>query len=118
LTLAGTRARGEAESGPIKLAEFVVSEKQQMEGAAIAINEQRFAPNQKFVISADEFGAASESDVGEFMKYLPGVQMGYNSGEARQVSIGGAGSDYTPVTFGGFGMTNSNQNVTTRRVSL
>ena len=116
LRLADSRA--ERDRGPIKLAEFVVTEKQQMEGAAIAINEQRYAANFKTVVSADEFGAASESDVGEFMKYLPGVQMGYNSGEARQVSVGGAPSDYTPVTFGGFGMTNSNQNATNRTVSL
>ena len=113
---------GEAETareqGPIQLDKFVVTERQQMEGAAIAINEQRFASNFKTVVSADEFGAASESDVGEFMKFLPGVQMGYNSGEAREVSLGGAGADYTPVTFGGFGMTASNQNATTRTVRL
>ena len=102
----------------VRLAKYVVTEAQQMEGAAIAINEQRFAPNFKTVVSVEEFGAASESDVGEFLKYLPGVQMGYNSGEARQVGVGGADFNYTPVTFGGFGMSNSNQNATNRGVSL
>ncbi|MEN9638108.1 MAG: hypothetical protein RL077_6512 [Verrucomicrobiota bacterium] len=110
--------RSGKETGPIRLDKYVVTEKQQMEGAAIAINEQRFSSNFKTVVSADEFGAASESDVGEFLKYLPGVQMGYNSGEARQVSIGGTDFNYTPVTFGGFSMTSSNQNGTNRGVSL
>jgi hypothetical protein len=32
------------DAAPIRLDKFVVSETQQMEGAAIAINEQRFAP--------------------------------------------------------------------------
>jgi TonB-dependent receptor len=118
ISLATFEGTPEKEGGPIRLSKYVVSESQQMEGAAIAINEQRFAPNFKTVVSADEFGAASESDVGEFLKYLPGVQMGYNSGEARQVSIGGTDFNYTPVTFGGFAMTNSNQNGTNRGVSL
>ena len=89
-----------------------------MEGSAIAINEQRFAPNLKTVVAADEFGAASEGDVGEFLKYLPGVTMDYLAGDARQVSLGGVDADYTPVTFGGFGMTNGNQGGTNRGVSL
>ena len=104
--------------GPIRLERYVVAESQQMEGAAIAINEQRFAPNMKTVVAADEFGAASEGDVGEFLKYLPGVSMDYLAGDARQVSLGGVDFNYTPVTFGGFGMTNANQGGTNRGVSL
>src|SRR4030095_14007916 len=118
ISLAAYEGPPEKEGGPIRLAKYVVTDSQQMHGAAVAITEQRFAPNFKTVVSADEFGAASESDVGEFMKYLPGVQMGYNSGEARQVGGGGADFNYTPVTFGGFGMSNSNQNATNRGVSL
>jgi len=36
-----------------------------MNGAAIAINEQRFASNFKTVVSADEFGVQPEGNVGE-----------------------------------------------------
>ena len=104
--------------GTVRLARYIVSETQQMDGAAIAINEQRFAPNMKTVVSADEFGAASEGDIGEFLKYLPGVSMEYLAGDARQVSLGGVDFNYTPVTFGGFGMTNGNQGGTNRGVSL
>jgi hypothetical protein len=46
---------------PIVLDQYVVVEKQQMEGSAIAINEQRFAPNLKTVVAADEFRATSGS---------------------------------------------------------
>ena len=88
IALAGVQGRADPERGPIKLAEYVVTEKQQMEGAAIAINEQRFAPNFKTVVSADEFGAASESDIGEFMKFLPGVQMRDDQRDFHQ-SVGG-----------------------------
>jgi iron complex outermembrane receptor protein len=103
---------------PLTLSRYVVAEKQPMEGAAIAINEQRFAPNLKTVVTADEFGAASEGDVGELLKYLPGVSMEYLAGDARQVSLGGVDFNYTPITFGGFGMTNGNQGGTNRGVSL
>jgi iron complex outermembrane recepter protein len=83
LQLGIMQERSGKETGSIRLDKYVVTEKQQMEGAAIAINEQRFSANFKTVVSADEFGAASESDVGEFLKYLLGVQMVSNSGEAR-----------------------------------
>lgn len=102
----------------VRLARYVVTESQQMDGAALAINEQRFAANLKTVVAADEFGAASEGDIGEFLKYLPGVSMDYLAGDARQVSLGGVDFNYTPVTIGGFGMTNGNQGGTNRGVSL
>ena len=72
----------------------------------------------KTVVAADEFGAASEGDVGEFLKFLPGISMEYLAGDARQVSLGGVDFNYTPITFGGFGMTNGNQGGTNRGVSL
>jgi TonB-dependent receptor len=118
LALTVTEAAPEKSGATVRLAKYVVAESQQMDGAAIAINEQRFSPNMKVVVAADEFGAASEGDIGEFLKFLPGVSMDYLAGDARQVSLGGADFDYTPITFGGFGMTNSNQNGTNRGVSL
>ena len=118
ITLGAAAAASEGARGPITLSRYLVTEKQQMDGAAIAINEQRFAPNLKTVVAADEFGAASEGDVGELLKYLPGISMEYLAGDARQVSLGGVDFNYTPITFGGFGMTNGNQGGTNRGVSL
>ncbi len=118
IALSGPVEASGSTSGPITLTRYVVAESQQMDGAALAINEQRFAPNLKSVVAADEFGAASEGDIGEFLKFLPGVSMDYLAGDARQVSLGGVDFNYTPVTFGGFGMTNGNQGGTNRGVSL
>src|SRR5205823_82998 len=62
ITLAA--AKGDAltpmDEKAIKLDEFVVSMSREMDAAAIAINEQRFAPNLKNVASTDEFGAVNE----------------------------------------------------------
>ena len=64
----------------VKLSEFVVATKRQMDGAAIAINEQRFAPNIKNVIAADEFGPVADGNIGELLKFVPGVTLARLSG--------------------------------------
>ena len=56
--------------GTVKLSAFVVASKE-MDGAAIAINEQRFAPNIMNVVSAGEFGISADGSVGEFLKFMP-----------------------------------------------
>ena len=125
LTLtAGTTVRrdfelgGTAEPGTVRLAKFVVSSSREMDGAAIAINEQRYAANIKTVIAADEFGSVVENDIGEILKFVPGVTMDYNGGDARRISMDGVSSDYVPVTVAGFGLANANQSGMNRAASL
>jgi TonB-dependent receptor len=98
LAAPGGPGAASAAGGPIKLAEFVVGDSREMSGTAIAINEQRFAPNMKNVVSVDEFGDSPDGNVAEFLKFLPGVTM--NS--AREISLDGVPSAYVPVTIGGF----------------
>ncbi|MFM8532160.1 MAG: TonB-dependent receptor domain-containing protein, partial [Acidimicrobiia bacterium] len=102
----------------IKLSEFVVITSRQMDAAALAINEQRYSPNIKTVIAADEFGAVVENDIGEVLKFVPGITMDYNAGDARRVSMDGVSSDYLPVTVGGFNLANANQGGTNRAAAL
>jgi hypothetical protein len=56
-------------TGPVTLTEFVVATSREMSGAARAINEQRFAPNVRQVVSTDEFGDVAEGNVAEFVKF-------------------------------------------------
>ena len=86
----------------VKLAEVVVASSKEMSGAAIAINEQRFASNIVNVVSADEFGSVLESNPGDFLKYLPGITIDFIGGAARSISMGGAPAEYVPITVGGF----------------
>ena len=67
----------------VKLAEFVVGTTREMDGAALAINEQRFASNIMNVISSDEFGGVAEGNVAEVMKFLPGVTIENSGGNLR-----------------------------------
>ena len=93
-----TAAAGEV----VTLGAFQVTSSREMEGSALAVNEQRFARNIVNVISADEFGPVVDGAVGEFMKFLPGVRMNYVNGDPRLISIDGAPPGNVPVTLGGF----------------
>ncbi|MBL9202690.1 MAG: TonB-dependent receptor [Opitutaceae bacterium] len=102
----------------VKLSEFRVATSREMDAAAIAINEQRFAPNLKSVVSTDEFGAVSEGSVGEFVKFLPGISIEYEAGAlARGISISGVPSDYVPITVNGFGLASAGGNSVTARTA-
>ena len=89
-------------SAIVKLSEFVVTSSKEMDGAAIAINEQRFASNIVNVVSADEFGSVLESNPGDFLKYLPGITIDFIGGAARSISMGGVPPEYVPITVAGF----------------
>jgi iron complex outermembrane receptor protein len=95
-------ADGTVPGGVVKLDEFRVETSREMDAAALAINEQRFASNIKNVVSTDEFGNVAEGNVAEFLKFLPGVTIDYTGGNARDISINGVPSDNVPVTVDGF----------------
>jgi TonB-dependent receptor len=88
-----------------------------MDGAALAINEQRFSANIKNVFSTDEFGDVSEGNAAEFLKFLPGVTIDYTGGNARDISINGVPADNVPVTLAGFAIASAPGNATGRSVA-
>jgi len=83
----------------IKLGDFVVSSER--EGNAKAIMEQRAAVNFKHLVSSDNFGDITGGNIGEFIKYMPGVVIDYADADARSARIGGLDATYTAVTFDG-----------------
>ncbi len=113
---APTRARTPGEV--VTLGSFVVSDSREMDGAAIAINEQRFAPNIVNVVAADEFGLVPDGNIGEFLKLLPGITMSYRGGDPREVSIDGVSSANVPVSVGGFSLATPEVSGVGRNVEL
>ena len=99
LNLGGTA--GAAQEGVVKLDEFVVADSREMNAAAIATNEQRHAPNIKNVVSADAFGDVTEGNVGEFLKYLPGISVDYVAADVRTISVRGFADTFTGVNVDG-----------------
>ncbi len=111
----GGAAKAEGDS-TVKLAEFVVGASREMAASAIAINEQRFAPNIKNVLATDEFGFVPEGNAAEFLKFLPGITIESSGGNSREVSLNGAPAANVPITVDGFGLASASVgNVNTSR---
>lgn len=70
----------------VKLDAFTVTTTRETDGNAIAINEQRFAPNIKSVVAADSLGDVMDGNIGEFLKYVPGVTPEYDYEDGTTVS--------------------------------
>lgn len=93
----------DAETGDdtVKLETFVVSGQRERDAAALAVNEQRFAGNIKSVVSTDAFGDIAEGNIGEFLKYVPGLTIDYVAADARSAGLNGLDPSYTTVNFNG-----------------
>ena len=95
-------ARPAAGDTVVTLEKFVVSNER--EGNAKAIMEQRAALNFKSVVASDNFGDVTGGNIGEFMKYMPGVVMDYVDADARAVRISGLDPKYAGVSVDGMRM--------------
>ncbi len=83
----------------LKLGAFVVSSER--EGNAKAIMEQRRNMNISTSVAADTYGDITEGNVGEFLKFLPGVDVEYVDGISRGPRVGGLDQQYVGVTMDG-----------------
>lgn len=97
-----------SEDEAVALDEFVIQSTRETNAQSIAQNEQRFSPNLKNVVSADSFGDVAEGNVGEFMKYLPGVTVDYVAADVRTMSVRGFADNFTSISFNGARMASSN----------
>jgi hypothetical protein len=68
---------------------------------SIAINEQRYSATFKNVVDAGAYGDVTESNLGEFIKYLPGLNVDYGASDVRNVTLRGFQANFVPVTFDG-----------------
>ncbi len=118
LTAGAARPGADKEGSIVRLDQFIVATSKEMDAAAIAINEQRFAPNIMNVVSADEFGAVVEGNVGDFLKFLPGIIVDTGGGDMRTISMNGVPSNYVPVTVNGFSLASAQSSGTARTIEL
>ena len=105
------------EGEAVVMSQFVVQSQRETDAAAIAINEQRFAPNRKDVISTDAFGDINQGNIGEFVKFIPGISLDVKDGNSPSgIMIRGFDPNYTNVTMDG-GMLASTQIANTQTSS-
>jgi iron complex outermembrane receptor protein len=103
--LAPSGFRRPAADSTIKLSEFVVSSER--EGNAKAIMEQKNAMNVKTVVATDSFGDIAEGNIGEFLKFMPGITLDYVETDTRAARMGGLEARYGAVTLDGGSMANT-----------
>lgn len=85
----------------VRLDAFRVVEDREMSAQAIAVNEQRHAPNLKNVVAIDEFGVRGDENIGEFLRFLPGVTVEDSGHTAIEVSLRGLPSNTTAFQVDG-----------------
>jgi len=88
-----------SKDGVVKLDAFAVSSAR--EGNSKAIMAQRRDMNIITSVSSDIFGEVMDGNVGDFLKYLPGVDLDYIESEPRGLRLGGMDSQYVGVSMDG-----------------
>ncbi|MEO6243811.1 MAG: TonB-dependent receptor [Opitutaceae bacterium] len=86
-------------AGIYKLAAFTVAA--EVEGNAAALNQQKKSDFFVQAISADTLGNVSEGNIGEFLRYVPGIQVNFSNADASTVSMRGQDPEATLFTFDG-----------------
>ena len=97
-----------SKDGIVKLDAFSVSTTR--EGNSKAIAAQRRDMNIITSVSSDIFGDVTDGNVGEFLKYLPGVDLDYVESEPRGPRLGGMDGQYVGVAFDGMRTANADAN--------
>ena len=89
----------ELTSAVYTLGKFVVAGER--EGSALAIQQQRYAPNVKNVLSSDAFGNVADENLGNFLVRLPGVGTQVLEGDIVFVQVRGIHANLSAVTMDG-----------------
>ena len=79
-------------------------------GEAAALMKRRSAMNAVTAIDADNFGALTMGDVGEFLKNMPGLSLDYVEVDTSAVRIGGLDPKYSTFTTDGARMATATSN--------
>lgn len=106
LVIEGSRPAA-ASGETIQLSAFTVAADREMSAQAIAMNEQRLAPNIKNVVAIDEFGDRGAENIGEFLLFLPGVSIETSGSEPTTASVRGFPGNNTGLTVDGASMASS-----------
>ena len=92
----------------VQLDPYTVNATRTTDASAIAVNEQRNAGNITSVVSADEFGTIVNTNPGELLKWLPGVDVETFANNIVGVSVRGLGAVNTELSFDGMPVASMN----------
>ncbi|MFT3869712.1 MAG: TonB-dependent receptor [Nibricoccus sp.] len=112
-----------AEDGTVVLDAYVVAQQRFRNAQEIAINEERSSTTIKSVVAADSLGHIPDGNIGEFVRFMPGIDVGYggtyvNGADASSISVRGFGPENTSIMIDGMPVSSPSPASLTRAVSL
>lgn len=118
----------QTKDGALELSPYIVNAERYRNARAVATAEERNSINIKNVVATDQFGYIPSGNVGEFVKFLPGVQLdygtpsggagGYSESAANGVSIRGFGPEDTTILIDGLPVMSTLPGSLTRQTGL
>lgn len=100
LSREGTDKRN-VERETVVLEAFEVIAEQTMSGQAIAMNEQRHASNIKNVVAFAELGDQGQENIGDYVRFLPGVAILDDGENPGRIALGGFPAEMSNIQVDG-----------------
>ena len=115
LALAGNARAAEHASGEtVTLDAFTVVADREMSAQAVAQNERKSAANIRQIVAFDEFGDRGAEDIGELMRFLPGVGVVDGGQTASTIALRGFPDSNTALQLDGAEMASARGNSRTQ----
>lgn len=95
------RDKRNVEGETVVLETFQVVADQTMSGQAVAMNEQRHAANIKNVVAFDELGDQGQENIGDYVRFLPGVAILDDGENPGRIALGGFPAEMSNIQVDG-----------------
>lgn len=119
LALEHTGPRAKKDDDVILLEKYTVVADQTLTAQAIAMNEQRQAANIKNVVAFEELGDQGMENIGNYMRFMPGVVVMSGGDDAGSIALGGFPAEMSNIQLDGAEMASTGVGATsTRRLSI
>lgn len=89
------------DDGVVLLEKFEVVADQTMSAQALAMNEQRHAANIKNVVAFDELGDRGFENIGNYVRFLPGVAIIEDGDNPGKIALGGFPAEMSSIQLDG-----------------
>lgn len=106
------------EDRTLVLEKFEVLSDREESAVQRALNQQRQAPNIKNVVAYDEFPTPGDDNIGDYMRFIPGLSVIYSGRAATDAQIRGLPSDTSSITVDGLALSSAGITDSSRSVNL
>lgn len=98
------RAPSATDDDVVLLSKFSVVADREMTAQAIAMNQQRYAASISHILALDELPGQGFENIGDYVRFLPGVSIVEDGESASQLSLGGFPAGMSNISIDGGGV--------------